>query len=102
MTTENFKAMQSKTSFIFTFYRPTLHLNFQTSVFLFQIRSIGIEFTASAMDLTSVNFLHSINVPFIKVMNQYNEDFTDDEYKELKLFQSYSGWLRRREPFSVT
>lgn len=29
--------------------------------------SLGIEFTASAMDIASVDFLHSINVPFIKV-----------------------------------
>ena len=30
-------------------------------------RSLEIGFTASAMDLLSVDFLHSMNVPFIKV-----------------------------------
>ena len=32
-------------------------------------RSLEIGFTASAMDLSSVDFLHSINVPFIKVQH---------------------------------
>ena len=35
------------------------------------LRSVGIEFTASAMDLASVDFLHSIDVPFIKVVDQH-------------------------------
>ena len=33
-------------------------------------RSLEIGFTASAMDLSSVDFLHSINVPFIKVKQE--------------------------------
>ena len=33
-------------------------------------RSLKIGFTASAMDLLSVDFLHSMNVPFIKVQQE--------------------------------
>ena len=44
-------------------------------------RLLGIEFTASAMDIVSVDFLHSINVPFIKVTNQHN--YNDN--KELRI-----------------
>ena len=53
-----------------------LKLNFNFK-FTSMLRSVGIEFTASAMDMVSVDFLHSIDVPFIKVINQHNEN--DDE-----------------------
>ena len=57
------------------------------------LRSVGIEFTASAMDLASVDFLHSIDVPFIKVIDQHM----------MKVFIMvtilYSGWLRGCKPF---
>ena len=108
MTTGNFKAMQSKPQLLHSTFIVQL-FDFQyLDQFFLQIRSLGIEFTASAMDVVSVDFLHSINVPFIKVTNQqkktnkqiiFYQSYKPAKHREFKL---YSGWLRRREPFSVT
>lgn len=53
-----------------TYGAHKLHLEFSEKQFIELqdfANEIGILFTASAMDSVSLDFLHSINVPFIKI-----------------------------------